>query len=282
MGSSGVLKSALVVVMAMGLSGCVTAGGGKSVSQMAMEQAEQAKYKPVDYVNVATPGPSLIVLPGEIKCATADFAQKVTSNSIADFAEIELSKANFKVLDRSELGPMLNEIQLAVGLGDPDALQKFRKGKFKSTKWFLKFDIVKAEEVARAQQGFDGAGMAKVVDAGNGGKPNVLSGLLSTVSSQETCQIWLLGLRYKILDASTTEQRASGYIEKKMEIGSKSDAAAGLTKGVSTSITLDTLVQQLTQMAVAEIDEKYKGSGAPPEPEVVPEKTIKPIKNKKK
>ncbi len=257
MKGGGLLRSGLIVLMAATLCGCVTpSGGGKSASEMAHAQAEQVKYQPVEYVNASAAGPMLVVLPGEIKCTTASFAQKVTSNSIADFAEIELGKANFQVLERGELGPLLNEIQLAVGLGDPDALKKFKKGKFKSTKWFVKFDIVKAEQAAHVEQGFDGQPMAQVAGAAGGG--GIVSSIVGSMSNKETCEIWIVGLRYKILDAGSTEQRASGYLEKKMEIGSKASSVLGASQKETSVMTLDTMVQQLTQMAVAEIDSKYK------------------------
>ena len=60
------------------------------------------------------------MIPGEIKSNNATFVQKFQSNNIADFAEIELTKANFQVLERSNLGPLLNEFTLAYNLGDPN------------------------------------------------------------------------------------------------------------------------------------------------------------------
>ena len=72
-------------------------------------------------------------IPGEIKSNNATFLQKFTANNIADFGEIELSNANFQVLERSNLGPLLNEFELAYNLGDPQAARKFLgMGKLKS------------------------------------------------------------------------------------------------------------------------------------------------------
>jgi len=100
-------------------------------------------------------GPKVIVLPGKIKSNNAAFTQKISPNNIADFAEIELSRANFGVLERSDLGPMVNEISLAITMGDPNALKDLKR-KFKSTKWFIKFDILRVEHVASAKGGFHG------------------------------------------------------------------------------------------------------------------------------
>ena len=86
-----------------------TAGG--STSQKANASADQALYQPVTYTNANKPGPQIIVLPGEIKSNNATFLQKFTANNIADFGEIELSNANFQVLERSNLGPLLNELR---------------------------------------------------------------------------------------------------------------------------------------------------------------------------
>src|SRR5689334_5132365 len=69
-----------------------------STSQKANEAADRAVYKPVEYSNASKAGPPLIVIPGEIKSNNATFTQKIGANNIADFAELELSKANFPVL----------------------------------------------------------------------------------------------------------------------------------------------------------------------------------------
>ena len=80
-------------------------------------------YKPVEYSNKDKKGPALIVIPGEIKSSNATFTQKFSANNIADFGELELSSANFQVLERSNLGPILNEFTLAYNLGDPNKAQ---------------------------------------------------------------------------------------------------------------------------------------------------------------
>ena len=95
-----------------------------STSQKANEAADRAVYKPIEYSNASKAGPPLIVIPGEIKSNNATFVQKFGANNIADFAEIELSKANFAVLERTNLGPLLNEFTLAYNLGDPDGAQR--------------------------------------------------------------------------------------------------------------------------------------------------------------
>src|ERR1700720_3465678 len=157
---------------------------GSSTSQKANASADQAIYKPVEYTNVHKKGPALIVIPGEIKSSNATFLQKFTPNNIADFGEVELSKANFQVLERTNLGPLLNEFTLAYNLGDPDQARKvLGRGKLKTTKWVVKFDILKTEQVAAAQQGFDGRTIGNMIGM-FGGRGNAIGG--TAVGSVQT------------------------------------------------------------------------------------------------
>jgi hypothetical protein len=130
---------------------------GSSTSNKANAAADAAAYREVDYVNKAKKGPALVVIPGEIKSAHATFTQKFSANNIADFGELELSNANFKVLERANLGNLLQEVSLAYNLGDANAARKtMQMGKLKTTKWIVKFDILKAEQIAENKKGFDG------------------------------------------------------------------------------------------------------------------------------
>ncbi len=229
-----------------------------SASERANRQADEALYRPVEYRNAHRSGPALIVLPGQIKSNNASFEEKISPNNIADYAELELGRANFKVLERSDLGPMLQEIGLAVNMGDPGALKKFKRGKFKSTQWFIKFDILKAEPVAQAREGFDGNAVGQlfgglVKDSRKGG---AVESLFGSIQQDESAQIWIVGLRYKVLDANTTEQVTTGYFEQKMELGASSQAALGQYQSEKSGVTLDTLVQRLVQQAVADLDKK--------------------------
>jgi len=246
----------IAILFAMCLfSGCTTTGAGSSSSARANAQADQVMYKPVEYANAGVKGPQLIVLPGQIKSNNATFAQKITANNIADYAELELGKANFGVLERTDLGPMLDEITLAVNMGDPEALQRFKRGKFKSTKWFVKFDILKAEPVAQASRGFNGAAMGSILGTVIGGRSGAVTGTaVGSVGASESAGVWIVGLRYKIIDASTTEQVSTGYFEQKMELGANSTTILGISSSESNQITLDTMVQRLVQESVQEID----------------------------
>jgi hypothetical protein len=235
-----------------------TAGG--STSQKTNEAADKGMYKPIDYVNASKPGPAIIVIPGEIKSNNATFVQKFGPNNIADFAELELGKANFKVLERADLGPVLNEFALAYSMGDPQQARKYlQKGKLKTTKWIIKFDILKAEPVAAAQEGFSGGTIGSLIGILAGGRGGAAAGTaVGSVQSKEGTGVWVIGMRYKLLDANTTEQVATGYTEEKMELGAKGTSVLGISSSAQGGLTLDTLVQRLVQKNVWEIDSKYK------------------------
>ncbi|MBI2308245.1 MAG: hypothetical protein HYU78_13165 [Rhodocyclales bacterium] len=235
-----------------------TAGSG--TSETANTMADKGMYKPIEYTNAAKPGPALVVIPGEIKSNNASFTQKFGPNNIADYAELELGKANFKILERADLGPLLNEFQLAYTMGDPQAARKIlQKGKFKTTKWVVKFDVLKAEQVAQAESGFDGRAVGALIGIFGGGRGGSAGNVVaSSVQTGESTGVWIIGMRYKIIDANTTEQVATGYSEEKMELGAKSTSVLGLSSGAAGGLTLDSLVQRLVQKTVWEIDSKHK------------------------
>ncbi len=240
---------------------------GRETSQKANQSADQAAYMAVNYPNANKKGPALVVIPGEIKSSNATFLQKFTANNIADFGEIELSSANFQVLERSNLGTLMREFELAYNLGDPDSARKMlRMGKLKSTKYVVKFDILKTEQIASAQQGFDGrtlGNMAGLLGAFSGSVGGARAGAvggtaLGSVHNNEATSVWIIGMRYKIINAETTEQVATGYTEEKMEVGAVSQSALGFSQSQQGGVGLDTMVQRLVQKAVWDIDSKYK------------------------
>ncbi|MBI4204693.1 MAG: hypothetical protein HY527_06675 [Betaproteobacteria bacterium] len=232
---------------------------GSETSQKANAAADVAAYKPVEYANRGTKGPALVVIPGEIKSNNATFTQRFLPNNIADFAELELSQANFSVLERSNLGNLLQEISLAYNLGDVDkARQTMQVGKLKSTKWVVKFDILKAEQIAENKEGFDGSAIGGIIGMFGGRGGSAVGQATSSVQTREATGVWLIGMRYKIMDANTTEQVAQGYHELKMEVGAKATSVLGVSQSAKGGVGLDTMVQRLVQTTVYEIDSKYK------------------------
>jgi hypothetical protein len=233
---------------------------GSSTSQQANAAADAAAYKEVDYVNKGKRGPALVVIPGEVKSNNASFTQKFGPNNIADFGELELSQANFPVLERANLGNLLQEVSLAYNLGDAQAARKtMQMGKLKTTQWVVKFDILKAEQIAENKKGFDGRAVGGLISMFGGGMGGAAAGhVTSSVQTQESSGVWLIGMRYKIMDANTTEQVAQGYKELKMEVGANATSVMGVSQGAKGGVGLDTMVQRLVQTAVWDIDSKYK------------------------
>jgi len=235
--------------------------GCQSASQQANKEADAAMYQPVTYANASKPGPQVVVIPGAVKSQNATFAQKYGPNNIADFAEIELSKANFPVLERQDLGPMLQEIEVAANLGDAKTLKKFKKGKMQATNWLVRFDVLKAEPVAQVERKFDGtylgiiAGSAVGQATGSWAAGAGTGAGVASIKAEDASGVWIVGMRFKVLDANTGEQKASDYFEDKMEISSKGGGALGYTEKKTTGVTLDTMVQRLVQRAVQKMDE---------------------------
>ena len=81
---------------------------------------------------------------------------------------------------------------------------------------------------------------------------------IGSVQSNEATSVWVIGMRYKIINAETTEQLAQGYTEEKMEIGATSQSVLGVSNSQKGGVGLDTMVQRLVQKSVWEIDSKYK------------------------
>jgi hypothetical protein len=237
-----------------------SATAGSDTSNKANQMADKGMYKEIQYANANKKGPMLVVIPGEIKSNNATFTQKFGSNNIADFAELELGKANFGILERSNLGNLLQEFQLAYTLGDPQQARKYlQKGKLKTTKWVIKFDVLKAEQVAQASEGFDGRAAGQLLSIFGGGRGGAAAGtVVGSVQTGESTGVWIIGMRYKLLDANTTEQVATGYTEEKMEVGAKGSSVLGVSSSTQGGLTLDGMVQRLVQKLVWEIDSKHK------------------------
>ena len=260
---------ALAVIFAAGVAAPVlaqpvfenpSATAGSDTSNKANQMADKGMYKEVQYANAGKKGPMLVVIPGDIKSNNATFTQKFGSNNIADFGELELGKANFGILERSDLGNLLQEFQLAYTMGDPQQARKYlQKGKLKTTKWVVKFDVLKAEQVAQAKEGFDGRAVGQLFSIFGGGRGGAAAGTVAgSVQTGESTGVWIIGMRYKIMDANTTEQIATGYTEEKMEVGAKATSVMGVSSSQEGGLSLDGMVQRLVQKLVWEIDSKYK------------------------
>lgn len=259
---------AVMAVMSVLLGGCVAGGGttasgpapATGASVRANEAANTALYKSVSYANAAQKGPAIIILPGEVKSNNATFSQRYGPNNIADYAELELSQANFQVLERANLGSVLREIELAYNMGDPAKAQTlFNKGELQNTRWIVKFDVLRAEKVAEASSGFSGSTLGNIGGAILGGIGGTVAREgVGSIKTTEASGVWIVGMRYKIIDARTTQQVAQGYAEDKMEVGSVGTSVFGVSSRQEGGTTLDALVIKLVQKNVMDIDQKYK------------------------
>jgi len=232
----------------------------KDVSKKANASADRGMYSEVEYANAGKAGPALVVIPGEIKSNNANFVERFLPNNIADFVELELTRANFQVLERTALGPVLDEFVLAYNLGDPESAAQLKKGKLKTTKWVVKFDILKAEPVASQKKGFKGDTASSLIGllGGSSRTTAAASTVAGSIDTRSTAGVWVIGMRYRIIDANTTEQVAQGYTEEKMEVGTQESSVAGVESGAAGGVSLDTMVQRLVQKSVWDIDQKYK------------------------
>jgi hypothetical protein len=241
------------------LAACVQTTSSSKTDENA---AQQAAYTPIVYSEV--PGPTVVCIPGEIKCSNASYTQQVNPNNIADFAEVELNKAHYTVLDRADLGPMLNEFEMAANMGDAKALAKFKKGKFKAASYLIRFDVLKAEPVASNSQHVNGAQMAStflsfipIPGAGAAAAVGTAANVAGSVQVDKASSKWIVGIKYKMIDATTGEQKASDYVEETMTVGADTTSVMGITQSKNNYFSLDSMTQRLVQEAVANMD-KYK------------------------
>ncbi|MBC7621593.1 MAG: hypothetical protein H7293_21880 [Candidatus Saccharibacteria bacterium] len=148
---------------------------------------------------------------------------------------------------------------MAYNMGDPALARKsMQVGKLKTTKWIVKFDILKAEQIAENKKGFDGRSAGSLLGMFGGLAGSAASTVAGSINNQDTTGVWLIGMRYKIMDATTTDQVAQGYKELKMEVGSTQQSVFGVSSAAKGGVGLDTMVQRLIQTAVWDIDAKYK------------------------
>jgi hypothetical protein len=78
------------------------------------------------------------------------------------------------------------------------------------------------------------------------------------VKTAQEAGVWIVGMRYKIIDARTTQQVAQGYAEDKLEVGSVGTSVFGVSSRQAGGTTLDALVIKLVQKNVSDLDQKYK------------------------
>ena len=136
-------------------------------------------------------------------------------------------------------GPLLNEFALAYNLGDPNAARKFLgMGKLKTHQ--VRREVrhpedragrgraVRASTAARSAR-WPGCS-ARLGGSRGGAQAGAVGGTaIGSVQTGESTGVWIIGMRYKIINAETTEQLAQGYTEEKMEVGATSTSVLGVS-----------------------------------------------------
>jgi hypothetical protein len=242
------------------LSGCVAA------RQRANDLAEHAVYKPIVYENTDVQGPRIVVLPGTITSRSFAFTQKVGENSIRDFAEIELSKANFQIQDKAESRQFFKEIGIAANLGDQDAMRLFRAKSFPEAGYLLKFDVVKAEPVAWASSGGNGEVAGALIQLGftlaTQGKDDAigkaLGNAVASIKHYEVNATWVVQLDYKVIDVATGREVVGNTFSEQFSATTELNAALGVSQKEQRIFSVDSVLQQLVQKAVADLNSKHK------------------------
>ncbi|GAB7082030.1 hypothetical protein [Megalodesulfovibrio paquesii] len=247
------------------LSGCA---GAKT---KAHEMAEAAVYKPVEYQNANMTGPPVVVLPGTFNTRSAAYVHKYCKNSLCDFAELELSKANFTVLENADQQPLFEEIALAATMSDADALRLFRKSSLPTARYLMAFDVLKAEPIAWEAKGGDGQILGAIVELGillatrgdDSGLGKSANAAISSIKAYDYNTTWQVTLGYKVIDPDTGTIVHSGSVEEKQVAQDELNAALGISEKTTSAFTVDSLVQRLIQKAVADLDKTIKPMAGP-------------------
>lgn len=176
------------VLLLAGIAACAGPEGGKQATVDPHPGVETAHY-----ANAAQRGPTLIVIPGEVNFPQ-EAAVSPLAEQLADFAEAELGRANFRVLERADFGSLQKDFARAFASKDDRlASRLLHKGSYRAARWVVRFDLTQAE-----RQG-DG---------------------------------WRLKLRYRIFNARTTAEVGSGSAEERFVADAAGQRAAAWMKAL--------------------------------------------------
>jgi len=247
-----------LLALALAVSGgCVTA------SQKANEIAQQNIYQSVEYANAGQAGPTVMVIPGVITTPSYEYLARVSPSALRDFAESEMGKSNFKVLDRTDQPAMFQEIAVAANLGDSSVLAKFKKYKMAPPRWLVRFDVIEVvprstgfKQLDKQMAGMAGALMGSMLLGDLGAKAG--SATFASISSAEEHREWTLTMRYSVLDGSTGERIHEGQFTDKAQISKELSGFMGFDTSQAGGLQLFTVTQRLVQKAVQEIDAQHK------------------------
>jgi hypothetical protein len=247
------------------LTGC-----GKSMQQ-AHELAAPNLYHEATYENAAQPGPSVVVLPGNLSSETYEFLSQVKSDNLREYGELELGKANFKVLEKNSLANIYQEIAVAANLGDGSVAKRFSKHKITPPQWLVVFDIAKvhAQTLAFSFTDKNSAMFAGALMGSFLGSASLGQGVVGSINAAKEQRVWDITLRYRILDGVSGQQLHEGCFTEQATINRELTGFLGVDAAQAGGLTLGTVTQRLVQKAVADIDKQHKLS-AMTEPEPTP------------
>ncbi len=240
----------------------LVAGCAKN-KELAHEMAAQNLYQEVAYDNMAQPGPSVVVLPGRITSSSYEFLALVNPDSLREFGELELAKANFTVREKASLADIYQEIALAANLGDGSAARRFARLGITPPQWFVVFDVVDVK-TQTTDFSFTDKNAAAVAGALMGGLflgsagAQMGAGLVGSVNAAKEQRRWDITLQYRILDGDSGQQIAQGSFTEQAVIKSELNGFLGIDAGQTGGITLSTAARRLIQNAVRDIDASHK------------------------
>ena len=215
---------------------------GSETSQKANASADQALYQPVEYTNVNKKGPALIVIPGEIKSNNATFLQKFTANNIADFGEIELSERQLPGARALESRPAAQRIRARLQPGrSRRGAQVPAHGQAEDHQVHRQVRHPEDRAGRRGAAGLrrprarpDGRAARRLRRSRGGAQAGTVAGAgVGSVQTSESSGVWIIGMRYKIINAETTEQVATGLHRGKD--GSRREVDVGARRVASRS-----------------------------------------------
>ena len=243
-------------------------GCGKSMQQ-ARDLAAPNMYQDATYENAAQAGPSVIVVGGTLTSKTYEFLSQIKADNLREYGELELGKANFKVMEKNSLPNIYQEIAIAANLGDGSVAKRFSKHKITPPQWFVVFDIadVSAQTLNFSYTDKNSAMFAGALMGSFLGSASLGQGVIGSINNAKEQRAWNVTLRYRILDGVSGRQLHEGQFTEQATINRELTGFLGVDAAQAGGLTLGTVTQRLVQRAVADIDKQHKlAAAAEPEP----------------
>ncbi|AGW14322.1 hypothetical protein [Megalodesulfovibrio gigas] len=237
----------------------VLAGCGKSM-ETARQLAAHNVYKEVAYENAAHPGPSVVVLPGVITSPSYEFLANVKPDTLLEYGELELGKANFKIVERNSLASIYQEIALAANLGDGSMSARFAKVDLAPPQWLILFDIadVQTQTTAFSYSDKNSASFAGALVGSFFGSAEIGQSVMGSISNAKEQRAWNITMHYRILDGATGRKLHEGKFTEQATINRELKGFMGVDTAQASGLTLGTVTQRLVQKAVQDIDRQHK------------------------